>query len=488
MRSFLTALLITSAAAAFAQPVTPGARLDGIAAVVGEQVVLYSEVNALVQQSTQAGRATPPDLWSRALDRLVDQRVVIAKARQDTTLTITDETVSQQVDRQVANLAAQAGGETALAAAYGRSIDEIKASFREDVRDEILLQQYRGRRVYSIAITPGEVREWFQRIPVAERPLIPELVRVAHVVRLPQPDDGARQAVRNRAEALRDSLVASQTTIETLANRYSDDPGNTNRDGTKNGGLYTTLRLSDLEARFRAAAGAAEIGAISPVFETPFGYHVMRVNEREGEQISFNHILLQIEPGEAEQEAAKAFLTTLRDSVVTTNVPFEAIARRHSQDPYSAQRGGFVSDPQSRQRDLQIDGLGPLWRATLDTLEVGEVSMPGAVELLDGTPAYHFVLLQKRTPEHTLAIEDDYALLSQYALQEKQNEVLADWVVDLKRSVYVDIRAPEYQPAGSPPAAAADAAGRFEETHRQPRGAAEGRRPCVDSAPSPPAP
>ena len=453
MRPFLIVLLVAAAASASAQPVAPGARLDGIAAVVGEQVVLYSEVNALVQQSTQPGRPAPPDLWSRALDRLVDQRVVIAKARQDTTLNVTDDVVSQQLDRQVASLAAQAGGETALAAAYGRSIDEIKASLREDVRDEILLQQYRGRRMYTVSITPGEVREWFQRIPVAERPLIPELVRVAHVVRLPQPDDAGKQAVRARAEALRDSVVAGQATIEEFADRYSDDPGNTNRDGTKNGGLYTTLRLSDLEARFRAAAGAAEIGAISPVFETPFGYHVMRVNSRQGEQVSFNHILLQVEPGEAEQQAARAFLTTLRDSVVTMNVPFEAIARRHSQDPYSAQRGGFVSDPQSGQRDLQISGLGPLWRATLDTLEVGEVSAPGPVELLDGTPAYHFVLLQKRTPEHTLAIEDDYSLLSQYALQEKQNRVLGDWVADLKRSVYVDVRAPEYQPP-------ADAAGR----------------------------
>jgi peptidyl-prolyl cis-trans isomerase SurA len=153
-----------------------------------------------------------------------------------------------------------------------------------------------------------------------------------------------------------------------------------------------------------------------------------------------------VEAGEAEQTAAREMLSTLRDSVVTHGVPFEAIARRHSEDPYSAQRGGYVSDPQSRQRDLQIEGLGPLWRATLDTLDVGEVSMPAPVELLDGTPAAHFVLLQKRTPQHTLAIEDDYALLSQYALQEKQKEVLADWVGDLRRTVYVDIRADEYQP------------------------------------------
>lgn len=444
MRTLLSALLLLTAAGAVAQPVQPGQRLDGIAAVVGEQVVLYSEVDALVAQTTQ-GREAPPELWSRALDRLVDQRVVIAKARQDTTLGVTDDIVSQELDRRIQQLAAQVGGEAALAQAYGRTIEEVRASLRDDVRDEILLQQYQGRRLREVQITPGEVREWFETIPEAERPMVPELVRVAHVVRLPEADGAAQAATRARAEALRDSIVSGAATIEELANRYSDDPGNTNRDGTQNGGLYTTLRLSDLEPRFQAAAAAAEIGAVSPVFETPFGYHVLRVNEREGDRISFNHILLEVEVGEEATAQAREFLSVLRDSI-QAGTPFEAIARRHSEDPASAYRGGYVSVPQTRSRDLAVEGLGPQWQATLDTLEVGEISEPGPVTLADGTEAVHIVLLQRRTPEHPLSVDDDYALLSQYALQEKQNEVLADWVGDLRRSVYVDIRAEEYDP------------------------------------------
>lgn len=446
MRPLLPALLLLVAAGAAAQPVAPGQRLDGIAAVVGEQVVLYSEVDALVQQTTQ-GREAPPDLWSRALDRLVDQRVIIAKARQDTTLNVTDEIVSQRVDQQVAQLAAQVGGEAALVQAYGRSIDEIKVSVREDVRDELLLQQYQGRRMREVKVTPGEVRAWFDRIPESERPEVPELVRVAHIVKIPASDEAGEARVRAVADALRDSILAEQATIEELANRYSDDPGNTNRDGTQNGGLYTTLRLTDLEPRFQAAAAAAEPGSISPVFETPFGYHVLRVNSRDGNRISFNHILLQVEVGEGEAEAARQALSVLRDSI-QAGTPFEAIARRQSEEPTSAARGGYVAVPQTRQRDLSVEGLGPQWRATIDTLEVGEISHPAPVQLADaeGTQAFHIVLLQKRTPAHPLSVTDDYALLSQYALQEKQNEVLAEWVADLRRTVYVDIRAEQYQP------------------------------------------
>ncbi len=440
---FLVPLLAVAAAA---QPVSPGQRLDGIAAVVGEQIILYSEVDALVAQTTQ-GQQPPPDLWSRALDRLVDQRIVIARARQDTTLNVTDDQVAQQVNARLAQLSAQVGGDAALEAAYGRGMEEIRVSVRDDVRDEILLQRYQGRRVREVTITPGEVREWFEKIPVAERPEVPELVRVAHIVRLPQIDDAGRLAIRARADALRDSVVGGQATFEEIADRWSTDPGNTNRDGTQNGGLYTTLRLSDLEPRFQAAASSSEIGTITPVFETPFGYHFMRVNSREGNQISFNHVLLQIEAGEAEAEAAKEYLTVLRDSI-QAGTPFEAIARRHSEDPASAPRGGYVSVPNTRQRDLSTEGLGPLWQATLDTLEVGEVSMPAEVQLADatGTRAFHIVLLQKKTPPHPLSVTDDYQLLSQYALQEKQQAVLQDWIGDLRQKVYVDIRADEYQP------------------------------------------
>ena len=442
----LSALLIGAAGTAAAQTVQPGQRLDGIAAVVGEQVVLYSEVDALVQQTTQ-GREAPPELWSRALDRLIDQRVVIDRARRDTTIAVTDEMVSSEVDRQVGQLAAQAGGEAALAAAYGKSIEELRQTFRADVRDQLLLQFYQNRRLREVTVTPGEVREWFELIPDAERPEVPEMVRVAHVVRIPETDAEAEAQVRATAEALRDSVLAGQATIEELADRYSDDPGNTNRDGTQNGGLYTTLPLSGLESRFQAVAATAEVGAISPVFETPFGFHFMRVNEREGDRLSFNHVLLAIEPGEAEAEAAQAYLRTLRDSV-EAGVPFEAIARRHSQDPASSTRGGYVTVPQTRSRDLVVQGLGPQWAATLEGLEVGEISEPTPVALADAeqTQAYHIVLLQRRTPPHQLSVDDDYQLLSQYALQEKQNEVLADWITGLRRSVYVDVRAERYEP------------------------------------------
>ncbi len=450
----LAALGLVSSGA-IAQPVQAGARLDGIAAIVGDQVVLYSEVDALAQQTAAAQQpaiAVTPDLWSRALDQLLDRQILIDNARRDTTITASDDEITSEVDRNIGQLVQSVGSEAALVEAYGRPLSAIRESIRADVRDDILLQRYRARRLRGVSTTPGEVQEWFDRIPAAQRPEIPELVRVAHVVRAPEPNPAARAEARAFAVALRDSIQAGQLSIADAANRYTTDPGNTNRDGTKNGGAYQNFRLTDLDPTFAAATAALEAGGLSQVVETGFGYHIIRLNARTGDRVSFAHVLTPISRQALDESAARALLTTLRDSIVTNRVPFEAIARRHSQDPLSAARGGFVSDPQTGERDLRLDALGALWKASVDTMTVGEISGVAPVTLLDAasTPVLHFVLLQKRTPAHTLSLADDYTLLAEYALQEKRQRSLRTWVDALRGSTYIDIRATDRYVAAPP--------------------------------------
>ena len=444
IRSTLAAALVLGTALApSAQPVRGGTVLESIAAVVGDQVVLQSEVEAVAPQMAQ-GQPVTDAVWSRALDQLINQRVLVVQASRDTTLTVTEDQVTRQVDARITQLAVQLGGEEQLSVVFGKPLEEIKASLRQDVRSEILAQQYRGRRLREVAVSPAEVEAWYERIPEAERPMVPELVRVAHIVVVPEPSEAARAAARGALAAYRDSILAGQATIEDLAMRHSDDPGS-----AANGGRYDDFSIRDLVPEFGTVAGQLEPGALSNVFETQFGFHVMRLNSRVGDRVSFNHILLNVDAEGSEAEAAIAELTTLRDSVVTMGVPFEAVARRNSKDPFSAPRGGFVADPRTGQRDLRLDGLGPAWAATLDGLEVGDISEPAPVQLLDGSDAFHVVLLQRRTPEHRLNFTQDYQLLSQYALEEKQQSVLDTWVRRLRSEVYVDIRAERYQAAGA---------------------------------------
>ncbi len=174
----------------------------------------------------------------------------------------------------------------------------------------------------------------------------------------------------------------------------------------------------------------------------------MRLNERRGDVVSFNHILIRVDDAELDPAAAIEKLRVLRDSVVTLGSQFEAIAKHNSSDAYSAAQGGYVSDPRTGERDLRLDALGPLWKVVIDTMAVGDISAPVEVQLLDGTRAWHVILLQRRTPPHQLNLETDYALLSQYALQDKRQTELDAWLRDLRETVYIDIKSERYQPPG----------------------------------------
>jgi peptidyl-prolyl cis-trans isomerase SurA len=272
--------------------------------------------------------------------------------------------------------------------------------------------------------------------------MLPALVRVAHVVLKPEADSTAEATARARAQSIRDSIVAG-TPIEELARRHSSDAGSVD-----NGGRYDGFNLRDLVSDFAAALAALEPGGLSGVFRSDFGYHVARLNSRRGDVVSFNHVLIPVDVGQQNAGPLLARLNVLRDSVVTHGVSFEAIARRHSQDPYSATRGGWVTDPRSGERDLRVEALGPQWSAVLDTLQVGEVSHASAVDLLDGSPAFHIVLLQQRSEPHRLSIEQDYVLLSEYALQNKRQRVRAEWLRDLRERTFVEIRTDRYVGAG----------------------------------------
>jgi peptidyl-prolyl cis-trans isomerase SurA len=176
------------------------------------------------------------------------------------------------------------------------------------------------------------------------------------------------------------------------------------------------------------------------VFESPYGFHILRVNSRKGDLVDFHHILIQVDDSQADPASAIETLRMVRDSILTHNAPFELMARRYSEEEVSKRIGGRVVDPRSGERDLVLQALNFTWRRTIDDIGIGEISDPVEVELLDGKRAYHIVQLHRRVPEHKVGIEADYERIEQLALQDKQNRVMVEWLETLRKDVYVDLR------------------------------------------------
>ena len=413
-----------------------GEVIDEIVAVVSDQIVLKSEVDAVVANYLQQQPIPYSEaLWMDALNELIGQEILKVAARRDTNITVQEEQVDQALNQRIEYMAAQVGGEELLEELYGRSIVRIRADLRDELRDQLLADQLRQSKIQNVRITPTEAEEWFEQFPADSLPIIPHVVRLNHIVRFPELTEEAREEAREIITAIRDSIVTSGGEFEEMAQQFSEDPGSADL-----GGRIENTNLGDLVPEFGAVASRIPIEEVSQVFESPFGYHIVRVNDRRGEIVDFNHILIRIDDREIDPAETIAFLTAARDSALHLGIPFERLAKQHSQEESSSQLGGRVVDQRTGERDLIRENLGPLWLATLDTLEIGEISQPTPVQLENPRQAYHIVQLVLSQEEHTVNLETDYERIEQFSLQEKRAEWMQDYIETLREEIYVDLR------------------------------------------------
>lgn len=409
--------------------------VDEIVAVVGNRLVLHSDVEAYALQSMQRPGPVTDDLWRLSLRQMVDLRVMAVVAEADTNIRVTDDQVAQSIQQRISQMVQQVGSEQRLEELYSTTVPELRQRLRREFRDQLLANEIRGMRFRGMRVTPSEVRQWFETIPQDSLPMLPETVRLLHIVRNPVPDAASDRFAREVISTIRDSIVSGRSPFERMATNFSEDTGS-----AREGGRIANIRLSDLVPEFAAVASRLPIGEISMPFKTIFGYHIMRVNERRGDVVDFNHVLIRIDASSADPAPAIEYLNMVRDSILNQGMPLELMARRHSEDAFSSQLGGRVVDPRSRDRDLSLEALGVRWQTTIAGLQPGQISEPSPVDLFDGRRAYHIVMLVRRVPAHRVNLQDDYEQLEQFALQAKQNREMETWLNQLRTRVYIEYR------------------------------------------------
>lgn len=414
---------------------------DRIVAVVNDRIILKSDVDAEVQQYLQQAQASDQqisfseDLWYSALQSMVDSNVMLEQAEIDSVI-VSDEMVNRAMDNRINQMVQQAGSEEALERALGNSIIQIRADFRDQFREQMTTQQLQQQKMSSVEITRPEVRDFFNEIPESQLPTIPEQVELSQIVVTPPELEDARNEALRLAESLRDSIVVHGKDFEELARKYSDGPS------APRGGLLPMMPLGDLVANYSAAASALDPGEISQVVRTDFGYHVIRLNKRQGDNIETNHILIEVDEAGVDEDFAINKLEALKDSVLNHGASFRELARRHSEDETTSSMGGRIMNRQTADRKMALSDLEPsLYRIALLLDEPGEISDPRPFT----TPqtqrrSYRIVRLDNHYPEHVANLEDDYNRIRDIALQRKQMRVMNSWLEELREKIYVDIR------------------------------------------------
>ena len=412
--------------------------LDMVVAIVNSNAVLKSDVDQRAVQYLQnaKGAAFSDELWYSILESMIDNYVLVEKAKIDSVV-VTDDEVNRALDQRLQSLLQQVGSEQEVERMFGKSMIQIKAEYREIFREEMLSERVRETQRQKIKITRQEVVQFFNTIPTDSLPMIPETVELAQIVAIPPPKADAESAVYQKAVAIRDSILNHGADFEAMARKYGED-------GTaKNGGALPMMPLSDLVSEFSAAAAALEPGGISQVVKTSFGYHIIRLNRRVGDQIETNHILMRIRQTELDDQAAINRLNSIRDSIATSKDTFFSFARRNSDDKNSSAFGGRLMNPQTGERRIPLEALDPaLYRLAL-LLEIGDVSEPRVFELEQiGQKAYRIVKLINRVPAHKANLEDDYSLVENYALQSKQLIEMSKWMESLRKEVHIQYMIP----------------------------------------------
>lgn len=395
--------------------------LDRVVAVVDNEVILESELNAQVQFFVYNNKLDPntAGLKEQVLQSMINEKLILAKAIEDSVV-VSDDDVQQQLDATIQQRIQQVGSEEKLAELYGMPISRIKREFRDEMRKSLLANRLQQQRFGVTQVTRREVEEFFQQYKDSLG-TIPEEVELAHVYIEPKFGQAARTVAQEKLQLIVDSIKAGADFAE-LAKRHSQDPGSADQ-----GGDLGLVRRGQFVKEFESVVFGLKEKQISEMVETKFGIHVIELIERRGEAVRARHILVRVERTPADEDSVIAILSNLRNRALAGE-SFASLAKKYSEDAETAPVGGSLGSAELSQIEKRF-------YSTVATLKEGEISEP--VKLSSGgVDGYHIVLMKKRTPAHSPSLEQDYQRIESIALSFKRNREYAAWLEELKTKIY----------------------------------------------------
>jgi len=406
-----------------------GRRLvDGIAAVVGDQVILESEVDEeLYLYQARAGGDIASDedaltLRDRLLREMVDEMLLVAKARRDT-IALEPGELDDEIDRRLADLKTRHGSEEAFQAALaneGFTEADLRKIYRDDIERRLLAQKVVDKEVRPrVDVTWAEVSAYYSE-HTAEVGAVPEGYQVAGILIMPKVSEDAKRAAHARLEEARARLERGEA-FEELAREYSDDPSGAG------GGDIGTFARGAMVPEFEEAAFALEPGETSGVVTTRFGFHLIQVMEKSGDTIHARHILARLGPGPEDGARAAALAESVRQRAAAGE-DFAALAAAYSDDPRSSAAGGVLGW-------FTPDDLVPEFRATIEALAPG-----GVGPILQGDGGYYVLKLLSHEKARTATLDEVRPKLREFLMNQRMEEEYRKLIDRLSGEIYVDLR------------------------------------------------
>jgi peptidyl-prolyl cis-trans isomerase SurA len=407
----------------FAQPGNSEFQLlDGIVAVVGDEIILNSAIEDRALQARIEGGEVDESNKCGFLEELLFEKLLLHNARLDS-LEVSDGEVMDEIERRLAYYIKMLGSVESFEAEYGKSVAQWKADFTEPILDQLLAQRMQQTISQEVRATPAEVLEYFEKTPVDSLPLIPEELSYSEIVLQPVISDRQKQAVRTTLDSIRNLVATGELSMTLAATRYSEDPGSKYK-----GGCYENIARGVFIPEFEAAVFDTPLNGYSPVFESDFGYHFVRVTDKRGEQFSACHVLMKprVDPLALENQNSK--IDSIYASINAGSTTFERDVLSFSTRESSKNSKGQVVNPRDGGLMFGIDELDPNLYFLLEPLEIGEMSSPVQLVDDDGDGFWTILRLEDRKAAHRANPKDDYALFQSQIENNMRALDMNEWI------------------------------------------------------------
>lgn len=438
MNKFPTLFCLLIGFFVFAQsqdPTKTRLKIDGISAVVGDYVILESDIDKAYIDLESQGVSTSDITRCSLLGKLMEDKLYAHHAEQDS-IEVSNDDINNYVEQTIDYFVQQIGSMDKVLEFYKKKDEQsFRAELFEVNRVQQLSQRMQSKIVEDVEVTPDEVKAFFNAIPKEDLPIFGSELEVAQIVIEPDVSADEEKRIIEQLETMRNDVLENGSSFGSKAILYSQDPGSRSR-----GGRYTLDRKRpQMVKEFREQAYRLQEGEISQPFKTDFGWHIVTVDKIRGRQIDVRHILLtptvsNIALGEAQNE-----LKLIKKRIEDGEITFADAAREFSDDQITRANGGVLINPSTGDTRFELTKLDPQLYNQILKLEDNEISIPILEEDRSGNKKYKIVMVTNRFNEHVADYVQDYVRIKDLALKEKQLKSIEKWMTEKISDTYVSV-------------------------------------------------
>lgn len=409
--------------------------VDKIVAKVGDNIILLSDLQSQKLQLIQADQKLGSETDCNLLENMMVQNLMLNQAKLDS-IGVSDAQVEAEMENRIRVIEQQIGGRQKLEEFYGKSVTQIKNEFREIIKDRLLTQEMERQITAGVSVTPKEVEAFFKKLPADSIPYISSQLRFQQIVYFPDVTKEDKLRAYNILEDIRKGIVSGKS-FETQARIHSMDPG------SKNEGGKIEASRGMMVPQFEAAVFSLKEGEVSDVFETDYGYHIVKLEKRKGEDYVARHILIIPEYNYSELERAAKIMDECYAKLKQNEITWDEAVLKYSNDDRTKQNKGIITNPITGDQNWSMEDLNQVDQQIFvltDALEKGEITLPALYyDIFERKQGIRIVRLMERTDPHVANLNQDYTLIKAAAENQKKNKIISEWIADKISKAYVNI-------------------------------------------------